>query len=68
MSDWHAADAWSLGICLYIMLTGRPLYADPDDRAFDLLAQGAVKEVLEHYSRYAFLYGIVVWGTRTDHL
>lgn len=52
--DWHAADAWALGVTLYILLTGRPLYTDPEDRAFDLLAGGAVREVLAHYATYVF--------------
>lgn len=48
--DWHAADAWSLGICLYILLTRRPLYAHPNDRAFDILATGGAPALLRHYA------------------
>ncbi len=48
--DWHAADAWSLGICLYIMLTARPLYSHPDDRAFEILACGGAPSLLHHYA------------------
>ena len=55
--DWHAADCWSLGICLYIMLTRRPLYLDPDDRAFELLALGGAKTIVTHY---AANYGLVL--------
>lgn len=33
MLDSHATDMWSLGVCLYVMLTARPLYTHPKDRA-----------------------------------
>lgn len=57
MLDWHAADQWSLGICLYIMLTARPLYAHPDDRAFEILATGGAPALLRHY---AVAYGLTL--------
>lgn len=50
--DWHAADTWSLGVCLYMLLTGRPLYRDPEDVAFTLLAQGGAPGLLHFYARY----------------
>lgn len=31
--DFHATDMWSLGVCLYVMLTARPLYTHAEDRA-----------------------------------
>lgn len=40
--DPYAADIWSLGSCLYTMLTGRNLYVNPSDPAFKLLAIGEV--------------------------
>ena len=49
ITDFLAADVWSLGICLVILLTGRPLYTDPDDVCFHLLAEGRIEEVLDHY-------------------
>lgn len=51
VQDWHAADMWSLGICLYMMLTGRPLYRGPDDEAFALLAGGGAPGLLHFYAR-----------------
>ena len=55
LRDWGASDVWSLGICLVILLTGRPLYADPEDPCFNLLGHGMIAEVLGHYARE---YGI----------
>jgi serine/threonine protein kinase len=55
--DWHAADAWSLGICLYIMLTARPLYSHPDDRAFEILVCDGAPSLLHHY---ATVYGLTL--------
>jgi len=55
ITDFLAADVWSLGICLVILLTGRPLYTDPDDVCFHLLAEGRIEEVLDHYK---YQYGI----------
>jgi len=48
--DWLAADIWSLGICLYMMLTRHPLYLDPGEVVFALLCQGEARRVIEFYS------------------
>ena len=50
--DPFASDIWSLGVCLYCMLTGRPLYNSPKDPAFKLMAQGEVRQVVAAYEAY----------------
>lgn len=51
-NDALAADMWSLGVCLFTLLTGCPLYASPEDAAFSVLLQPQGLDVLvEHYSR-----------------
>jgi len=48
--DWRAADVWSLGVCLYNMLTGMAIYSDPQDEAYHLLCTpGGVERVLRHH-------------------
>lgn len=50
VEDWHAADIWSLGLCLYNMLTSMAIYTAPHDAAFAILAtQGGSEYVLSHH-------------------
>lgn len=48
--DPFAADVWSLGVCLFMMLTARPLYTSHHDQAFKILSRrGGAREVLAVY-------------------
>ena len=47
---------WSLGIVTYMLLTGRPLYAGPEDEAFALLAAGGAPGLLHFYARYVGVF------------
>ena len=55
--DPFAADIWSLGVCLFMLLTGRPLYQGPADEAFHLLALNGAPGLLSYYSQE---YGLVL--------
>jgi hypothetical protein len=44
--DPFAADIWALGVMLFMMLTGAPLYTSPADVAFHLLARGSTLDLL----------------------
>lgn len=62
--DPYAVDIWSLGVTLFVMLTGRPLYTDPNDAAFAVLAQGSTRRLLDHYAGF----GLVVEPLAKDLL
>jgi serine/threonine-protein kinase Chk1 len=49
VSDPFAADVWSLGVILHILLTLRPLYECPEDVAFAMLCEGRLEVLLDHY-------------------
>lgn len=53
--DPFASDIWSLGICLYTMLTGRPLYSSPRDTTFRIMAQGGARNVIDDYEQYGLI-------------
>ena len=47
---WYASDVWSLGVCLYSLLTSMRLYGNPGDGAFALLQQqGGARRILCHH-------------------
>jgi serine/threonine protein kinase len=62
--DIHAVDVWALGCCMYALLTGRPLYAQPSDPAFAVICRDGAQELMNHY----MLYGLVVEPLAADLL
>jgi len=53
--DAFSSDIWSLGVCFYTLLTGRPVYSSPEDHAFRALARGGVKKVISLYEGYGLI-------------
>ena len=53
--DPFASDIWSLGACLYILLTGRSLYTSPQDNSFELISKGRVRYVIESYETFGLI-------------
>lgn len=46
--DVYAADVWSLGVCLYNLLTAAPLYEQPFDQTFRTMeTRGGMKSILK---------------------
>ena len=50
--DGFAVDMWSIGIILYIMLTVTPLYSSSHDKAFELILNGELNRLLDHYETW----------------
>jgi hypothetical protein len=46
---------WSLGILLYALQTGHPLYVGPEDGAFSMLCEGRASELLTHYENFGLV-------------
>mmetsp|Transcript_50876 Transcript_50876/g.45662 ORF Transcript_50876/g.45662 Transcript_50876/m.45662 type:complete len:514 (-) Transcript_50876:102-1643(-) len=51
--DPRAADIWSLGVMLFMMLIGAPPYQipSPSNPAFKFIVNGRLKDVLKHWKR-----------------
>eukprot|EP00488_Nonionellina_sp_1-RS-2012_P000768 TRINITY_DN1212_c0_g1_i1.p1 TRINITY_DN1212_c0_g1~~TRINITY_DN1212_c0_g1_i1.p1 ORF type:complete len:154 (+),score=41.82 TRINITY_DN1212_c0_g1_i1:330-791(+) len=54
-----AADVWSLGIMLFMMLIGSPPFqcAQSKSPAFNLIIKGRIKDVLKHWKRLRIVTG-----------
>ena len=55
--DARAADIWSLGVMLFMMLIGAPPYEfpSPHNMAFHYIMQGRMADVLIHWKRLPLL-------------
>lgn len=47
--DPFAADIWGLGIIMYVMVTGMPLYGKGGDQAFRACKRGQFDQLVNHY-------------------
>lgn len=51
--DPIAADVWSLGVCMYVMVTGMTLYASPSDSVFTILQEkDGISKIINHDTRH----------------
>jgi serine/threonine protein kinase len=53
--DARLADVWSLGVMLFIILTGKQPYKHPTDREFRCLTNGQVGRLLRQFNRLCWI-------------
>lgn len=61
--DWTSFDVWSLGVMLYILLTGTPLYHHPNDPSFELLKSEGAAGLINFYAK---AYGLRLSSVAED--